>query len=81
MTQDDYNTETTVVRANDVDDPVMDTGWHEVSGLRVRTIISSGDASELRRRWFERYLYQDRENGVGSPVQKITRTSSSDVDS
>ena len=35
-------------------DVVVDTGWREVNGISVLTIVASGERSELRRKWFER---------------------------
>ena len=35
-------------------DIVTDTGWREVNGIRVLTIVAGDEGSELRRRWVER---------------------------
>ena len=38
------------------------TGWREINGTLVLTIVASDEGSELRRRWFERMVVPaDRE--------------------
>ena len=38
----------------DILDVVSDTGWREVNGTRVLTIVAGGERSELRSRWIGR---------------------------
>ena len=37
---------------------LIDTGWHESRGIRVRTMVVDGTTSEVRKRWFESILFQ-----------------------
>ena len=43
----------------DIQDVVAYTGWREVNGMRVLTIVAGGELSELRRRWIERMTASD----------------------
>ena len=41
---------------------VIDTGWHDARGMRVRTMVVDGAISEVRKRWFESILIQTEES-------------------